>query len=61
MATAKFHHPGHAGEWGSQTIDDDFDAVWKLLHSGIQRNTPLEPDPDYPMLVSKAYLPVVDI
>ncbi|AIQ15003.1 TetR family transcriptional regulator [Paenibacillus durus] len=36
QATTKFHHPAHAHEWSSETIDDDFDTVWRLLLSGLK-------------------------
>lgn len=35
MATARFHHPAHAKEWVSPTIDQEFDVVWNLILSGI--------------------------
>jgi hypothetical protein len=35
MATAKFHHPAHAKEWLSPTIDQEFETVWNLILSGI--------------------------
>ncbi|MBS2971020.1 TetR family transcriptional regulator [Metabacillus sp. KIGAM252] len=35
MATARFHHPAHAKEWASPTIEEEFDLVWKLILSGI--------------------------
>jgi AcrR family transcriptional regulator len=35
MATARFHHPAHAKEWASPTIDQEFDVVWNLILSGI--------------------------
>ena len=35
MATARFHHPAHAKEWASPTIDQEFDIVWNLILSGI--------------------------
>ncbi|MDP4084500.1 MAG: TetR family transcriptional regulator [Bacillota bacterium] len=35
MATARFHHPAHAKEWASPTIDHEFDIVWNLILSGI--------------------------
>ncbi|MBB6672034.1 TetR family transcriptional regulator [Cohnella nanjingensis] len=34
-ATARFHHPAHAQEWLSGTMDADFEAVWRLLLSGL--------------------------
>ncbi|WML48965.1 TetR family transcriptional regulator [Neobacillus sp. PS3-34] len=35
MATARFHHPAHAKEWASPTIDQEFEVVWNLILSGI--------------------------
>lgn len=35
MATARFHHPALANEWGSPTIDQEFNEVWNLILSGI--------------------------
>lgn len=35
MATARFHHPAHAKEWASPTIEQEFDIVWNLILSGI--------------------------
>lgn len=35
MATARFHHPAHAKEWSSSTINQEFDVVWNLIQSGI--------------------------
>ncbi|MDP4162817.1 MAG: TetR family transcriptional regulator [Bacillota bacterium] len=35
MATARFHHPAHAKEWASPTIEQEFDVVWNLILSGI--------------------------
>lgn len=35
LATSRFHHPAHAKEWLSVTIDQEFASVWDLLLSGI--------------------------
>jgi AcrR family transcriptional regulator len=35
IATSRFHHPAHAKEWLSATIDQEFASVWDLLLSGI--------------------------
>lgn len=35
LATSRFHHPSHAKEWSSETIDEDFEAVWQLLITGL--------------------------
>lgn len=35
MATARFHHPAHAKEWVSSTINQEVDIVWNLILSGI--------------------------
>ncbi|XGV99495.1 MAG: TetR family transcriptional regulator [Leptolyngbya sp. BL-A-14] len=34
-ATTRFHHPAHANEWSSPTIDADFAQVWRLLLAGL--------------------------
>jgi AcrR family transcriptional regulator len=34
-ATARFHHPGHADEWGDPGVAADLSAVWALLVSGL--------------------------
>ena len=35
-ATARFHHPAHAGEWGDPALDADLDAVLSLLLRGLR-------------------------
>ncbi|AZB41044.1 TetR/AcrR family transcriptional regulator [Bacillus sp. FJAT-42376] len=35
FATAKFHHPAHAKEWGSPDIMEEFRMVWDLILTGI--------------------------
>lgn len=35
MATSRFHHPAHAAEWASPTLDAELDAVWSLLVAGV--------------------------
>ena len=34
-ATARFHHPAHAGEWGEPGLGDDLEAVYRLLLHGL--------------------------
>ncbi|MBY3620133.1 TetR family transcriptional regulator [Acinetobacter sp. CUI P1] len=34
-ATSRFHHPAHAKEWKSGSIDQEFASVWDLMLSGI--------------------------
>lgn len=34
-ATAKFHHPAHASEWDDPGLDEEFEAVWSVLLSGL--------------------------
>jgi AcrR family transcriptional regulator len=34
-ATARFHHPAHAGEWGEPGLDEQLEAVYHLLLSGL--------------------------
>lgn len=36
-ATTRFHHPSHAKEWSVSTIDEQFEAVMKLINAGIAR------------------------
>lgn len=36
QATARFHHPSHAGEWADPALDDDLDAVLSLLLQGLR-------------------------
>ena len=35
-STLRFHHPFHADEWASPTIDADYEAVWNLLMEGLR-------------------------
>jgi hypothetical protein len=35
LATAKFHHPAHAGEWGEPGLDEQLEAVYRLVLSGL--------------------------
>jgi hypothetical protein len=34
-ATAKFHHPAHAGEWGEPGLDEQLEAVYHLILVGL--------------------------
>jgi AcrR family transcriptional regulator len=34
-ATAKFHHPAHAGEWGEPDLDEQLEAVYRLILNGL--------------------------
>ena len=34
-ATARFHHPAHAGEWGEPGLDEELEAVYRLLLNGL--------------------------
>ena len=36
QATALFHHPAHADEWGDPRLDDQLDAVLDLLLDGLR-------------------------
>ena len=36
VATAKFHHPAHAAEWGNPAIDATYEDVWRLLMGGLK-------------------------
>jgi AcrR family transcriptional regulator len=38
-ATARFHHPAHAAEWGDPRCRADFKAVWKLIMDGLCATT----------------------
>lgn len=35
LATSRFHHPAHAGEWGDPAIDMAYNEVWHLLTDGL--------------------------
>jgi hypothetical protein len=35
LATARFHHPAHVQDWTSDSIDDNFNAVWNIIIHGI--------------------------
>ena len=35
FATARFHHPAHAGEWADPAIDAAYHDVWQLLMDGL--------------------------
>ena len=37
QATARFHHPAHAAEWGEPDLAQDFAAVFDLLVHGLVR------------------------
>ena len=34
-ATARFHHPAHAGEWSEPDLDDQLEAVYHLILAGL--------------------------
>jgi AcrR family transcriptional regulator len=34
-ATAKFHHPAHAGEWGEPDLEEQLEAVYRLILRGL--------------------------
>jgi AcrR family transcriptional regulator len=34
-ATSKFHHPAHAAQWAAEPVEQTFEALWKLLLSGL--------------------------
>ena len=34
-ATAKFHHPAHAGEWGDPGLAEQLQAVYRLILNGL--------------------------
>jgi AcrR family transcriptional regulator len=36
LATSRFHHPSHAGEWGMGSMEEDFESVWQLLLGGLK-------------------------
>jgi AcrR family transcriptional regulator len=36
VATSRFHHPGHAAEWGDPAIDAAYNEVWHLLMNGLR-------------------------
>lgn len=35
-ATARFHNPSHASEWGHPDIDTNFEEVWSLILNGLK-------------------------
>ncbi|SHH97672.1 TetR/AcrR family transcriptional regulator [Desulfosporosinus lacus] len=35
QATTRFHHPAHAYEWKSPTINSEFSNVWALIENGL--------------------------
>ncbi|CAN7230725.1 TetR family transcriptional regulator [Paenibacillus sp. LjRoot56] len=35
LATSRFHHPSHAGEWAMGSLGEDFESVWQLLLGGL--------------------------
>jgi len=35
-ATARFHHPAHAGEWGDPRLAAELDAVYDLILKGLR-------------------------
>jgi AcrR family transcriptional regulator len=35
VATSRFHHPAHAGEWADPKIDAAYGDVWRLLMDGL--------------------------
>lgn len=43
QATARFHHPAHAGEWDEPTLDSDLDAVLEVLLGGLRAGRPRQP------------------
>jgi AcrR family transcriptional regulator len=52
-ATTRFHNPVHASEWSDPAINDDLDAVWRLLVSGLQAH-------DRPIVSSRRGKPKLD-
>jgi hypothetical protein len=36
FATARFHHPAHAREWGDPKVDTAYEEVWTLLIEGLR-------------------------
>jgi AcrR family transcriptional regulator len=36
VATSRFHHPAHAGDWTDPAIDAAYDDVWHLLMDGLR-------------------------
>jgi hypothetical protein len=34
-ATARFHHPALAGEWGEPGLDEQLQAVYRLILNGL--------------------------
>ncbi|GJG86029.1 TetR family transcriptional regulator [Gemmatimonadetes bacterium T265] len=40
VATARYHHPVHAAEWGDAAVDAAYEDVWELLMNGLCAATP---------------------
>lgn len=38
LATSVFHHPVHSYEWSTALVDQNYDAVWRLVLSGLTRS-----------------------
>ena len=38
VATSRFHHPVHAGEWDNPALEATFKDVWRMLMDGIRRS-----------------------
>ena len=36
-ATARFHHPTHAREWGDPALAEELEAVYDLVVTGLDR------------------------
>ncbi|WAL65315.1 TetR family transcriptional regulator [Amycolatopsis cynarae] len=45
LATARFHHVAHAGDWLRPGVDDDLDAVCTLLLAGLRAMPGAASDP----------------
>ncbi|BBI30965.1 TetR/AcrR family transcriptional regulator [Cohnella abietis] len=39
IATSRFHHPSHAYEWVEEKTNEEFDAVFNLILSGITKSS----------------------
>jgi len=39
-ATARFHHPARADAWDDPAIDEEFEAVWRLVRWGLKGEDP---------------------
>lgn len=44
-ATARFHHPARSDAWDDPAIDEEFEAVWRLVRWGLKGQDPARSAP----------------